>query len=50
MVCTSRQVDLDTYAAGIGDIPRMINVMAGDTQRIRLHAGRGYAIHQEHPR
>ncbi|MGB3437862.1 MAG: YdcF family protein [Actinophytocola sp.] len=49
VVCTSQQVDLDTYAAGIGDIPRMINVMVGDTQRIRLHAERGYAIPQDMP-
>ena len=49
VVCTSQQVDLDTYAAGIGDIARMINVMVGDTQRIRLHAERGYAIHQHVP-
>lgn len=49
VVCTSQQVDLDTYAAGIGDIPRMINVMVGDTQRVRLHAERGYAIHQVIP-
>jgi uncharacterized SAM-binding protein YcdF (DUF218 family) len=49
VVCTSQQVDLDTYAAGIGDIPRMINVMVGDTQRIRLHAEHGYAIHQDIP-
>lgn len=27
----------------------MINVMAGDTQRIRLHAENGYAIHQDIP-
>lgn len=49
VVCTSQQVDLDTYAAGIGDIPRMINVMVGDTQRIRLHAQHGYAIPQDIP-
>lgn len=49
IVCTSQQVDLDTYAAGIGDIPRMINVMVGDTQRVRLHAEHGYAIHQDIP-
>ncbi|MBB4906352.1 uncharacterized SAM-binding protein YcdF (DUF218 family) [Actinophytocola algeriensis] len=49
VVCTSQQVDLDTYAAGIGDVPRMINVMVGDTQRIRLHAERGYAIPQTMP-
>ncbi|MFI7679746.1 YdcF family protein [Actinophytocola sp. NPDC049390] len=49
VVCTSQQVDLDTHAAGIGDIPRMINVMVGDTQRIRLHAARGYAIPQDIP-
>jgi uncharacterized SAM-binding protein YcdF (DUF218 family) len=49
VVCTSQQVDLDTYAAGIGDIPRMINVMVGDTQRVRLHAERGFAIPQDIP-
>lgn len=49
IVCASQQVDLDSYAAGIGDIPRMINVMVGDTQRIRLHAAHGYAIHQHIP-
>lgn len=48
-VCTSQQVGLDAYAAGIGDISRMINVMVGDTQRIRLHAEHGYAIHQHIP-
>jgi hypothetical protein len=49
IVCTSQRIDLDAYAAGIGDIPRMINVMVGDTQRIRLHAEHGYAIHQDIP-
>ena len=49
VVCTSQQVDLDTYAADIGDIPRMINVLVGDTQRIRLHAEHGYAIPQNMP-
>jgi len=49
VLCTSQRVDLDRYAAGIGDITRMINVMVGDTQRIRLHAERGYAIHQHIP-
>jgi uncharacterized SAM-binding protein YcdF (DUF218 family) len=37
LVCTSQQIDLDSYAAGIGDIPRMINLMVGDTQRMRLY-------------
>jgi len=49
LVCTSQRVDLDTYAANIGDIPRMINVMVGDTQRVRLHAKHGYAIYQDIP-
>lgn len=49
LVCTSQRINLDDYAAGIGDIPRMINVMVGDTQRIRLHAEHGYAIHQDMP-
>lgn len=49
LVCTSQQIDLDSYAAGIGDIPRMINVMVGDTQRMRLYAENGHAIHQDIP-
>lgn len=49
LVCTSQRINLDDYAAGIGDIPRMIHVMVGDTQRIRFHAERGYAIHQDMP-
>ena len=49
LVCTSQQIDLDSYAAGIGDIPRMINVMVGDTQRMRLYAENGFAIHQDIP-
>jgi uncharacterized SAM-binding protein YcdF (DUF218 family) len=49
LVCTSQRIDLEAYAAGIGDIPRMINVMVGDTQRIRLHAEAGYAIPQDVP-
>ena len=49
LVCTSQCIDLDAYAAGIGDIPRMINVIVGDTQRIRLHAEHGFAIPQEIP-
>ncbi|GAB3460607.1 YdcF family protein [Actinophytocola sediminis] len=49
VTCTSQQVELDTYAATIGDIPRMINVMVGDTQRIRLHAQAGHAIPQHIP-
>jgi uncharacterized SAM-binding protein YcdF (DUF218 family) len=49
VVCTSQPTRLDSYAAGIGDIPRMINVMVGDTQRIRLYAEHGFAIHQDIP-
>ena len=49
VVCTSQPTRLDSYAARIGDTPRMINVMVGDTQRIRLHAENGFAIHQDIP-
>jgi uncharacterized SAM-binding protein YcdF (DUF218 family) len=49
VTCTSQRITLDDYAAGIGDIPRMINVMVGDTQRIRLYAENGYAILQDLP-
>ncbi|OLF17385.1 hypothetical protein BU204_11820 [Actinophytocola xanthii] len=49
VTCTSQRITLDDYAASIGDIPRMINVMVGDTQRIRLYAENGYAIPQDIP-
>ena len=49
VLCTSQPTRLDNYAAGIGDIPRMINLMVGDTQRIRIHAESGFAIHQDIP-
>jgi hypothetical protein len=49
VVCTSQPTRLDAYAANIGNIPRMINVMVGDTQRIRLHAQNGFAIQQDIP-
>ncbi|TDP98092.1 YdcF family protein [Labedaea rhizosphaerae] len=49
LVCTGQQVALDDYAAHIGDVTRMINVLVGDTQRIRLYAELGYAEPQEVP-
>jgi hypothetical protein len=49
LVRTSQQIDLDSYAAGIGDIPSMINLMVGDTQRMRLYTEHGYTIHQDIP-
>jgi uncharacterized SAM-binding protein YcdF (DUF218 family) len=49
IVCTGQQVTLDDYAAHIGDVTRMINMMVGDTQRIRLYAENGYAEPQEIP-
>jgi uncharacterized SAM-binding protein YcdF (DUF218 family) len=49
VVCASRSLSLDEYAAGIGDIRRLINMMVGDTQRITVYAEKGFAIAQDVP-
>src|SRR5262249_55093402 len=49
VVCASRPCPLDDYIASIGDRERVINMLVGDTQRIREYAERGYAIPQDMP-
>jgi uncharacterized SAM-binding protein YcdF (DUF218 family) len=49
VVCASRRLPLDDYVEGIGDAKRVIDMIVGDTQRIGLYAGRGFAIPQEMP-
>lgn len=49
VLCASRGLALDEYAAGIGDIDRLINMLVGDTQRITVYAEKGFAIAQDVP-
>lgn len=49
VLCGSRPLPLDEYIASIGDVDRVINMLAGDTQRITEYAKRGFAIEQEMP-
>jgi uncharacterized SAM-binding protein YcdF (DUF218 family) len=47
--CASRPLPLDDYVADIGDMPRVVNMLVGDTQRVALDAKYGFAISQDIP-
>lgn len=47
--CTSLPLALDDYVNQVGDPRRVINMLVGDTQRIRVYAEQGYAIPQDVP-
>ncbi|WP_409493413.1 YdcF family protein [Amycolatopsis sp. cmx-11-12] len=49
VICASRPLPLDEYIESIGDVDRVINMLAGDTQRITVYAERGFAIPQAVP-
>ncbi|MFB9614919.1 YdcF family protein [Kutzneria kofuensis] len=49
VVCTSYRPPIDEYVAGIGDAQFVINMLVGDTQRIKIFADAGYAIPQDVP-
>lgn len=49
VICASQNVQLDDYAAGIGDSDRVINMLVGDTQRIWVYADKGWAVPQDVP-
>ncbi|MFP5022427.1 YdcF family protein [Pseudonocardia phyllosphaerae] len=49
VVCASQEVSLDDYVAGIGDPDRVVDMLVGDTQRVWLHAERGWAVPQDVP-
>ncbi|GAA3533585.1 YdcF family protein [Amycolatopsis ultiminotia] len=49
VICASRPLPLDKYIVSIGDVDRVINMLVGDTQRIKIYAKRGFAIAQEVP-
>ncbi|WP_240809576.1 YdcF family protein [Actinomadura sp. WMMA1423] len=49
VVCASRPLSLDDYIVSIGDANRVIDMLVGDTQRIMLYPGRGFAVAQDMP-
>lgn len=49
VICASNPLDLDSYARSIGDVNKVISMLVGDTQRIRVYAERGFAVAQEIP-
>ncbi len=49
VVCGSLPETIEDYVARIGDAHRVISMLVGDTQRVRLYAARGWAVEQEVP-
>ncbi|MBB5912939.1 uncharacterized SAM-binding protein YcdF (DUF218 family) [Nocardia transvalensis] len=49
LVCGSLPLPLDAYLDSIGDVRRVIDMLVGDTQRIRLYGHKGWAIVQDVP-
>ncbi|WP_116949233.1 YdcF family protein [Jiangella endophytica] len=50
VICSSRLQSFRDYLHAIADDDRVINMLVGDTQRIRLYAERGFSISQPVPR
>jgi len=46
---TSPQISFEEYPTADMPMERVINIMVGDLERIRLYAERGFQIHQEIP-
>jgi uncharacterized SAM-binding protein YcdF (DUF218 family) len=49
VICACQPLGLEEYVAAIGDADRVIAMLVGDTQRITVHAQRGFAIPQRIP-
>ena len=49
LLVTSPQIPFDEYATNDIPLERVINIMIGDLQRIRLYPARGFQIYQEIP-
>ncbi len=49
VVCYSNPLALDDYVRTIGDVRKVIDMLVGDTQRIKAYADKGFAIAQEMP-
>lgn len=49
LVVTSPQISFEDYATAEISLEQVINIMAGDLQRIQLYAEKGFQIYQEIP-
>lgn len=49
IICSSRPRTLADYVTSIGDQDRVLNMLVGDTQRLRVNAELGFATHQPLP-
>ena len=47
--CASLPLPLDEYIESIGDGDRVVTMLVGDTQRIRIYPAKGWAAEQEVP-
>ena len=49
-VCvTSLQLSMEEYATGEMSIEKVINIMVGDLQRIKIYPQKGFQLYQEIP-
>ena len=49
VLCASNPLSLDDYTRSISDVDKVINMLVGDTQRIKIYADRGFAVPQLMP-
>ena len=49
VICASDPLDLTAYVRSIGDVDKVISMLVGDTQRIRVYAEYGFAVPQDVP-
>lgn len=49
VLCSAAQQSLDEYVASIGDPDRVVSMLVGDTQRLRLYAEAGEAAAEDIP-
>ncbi|MEV0136802.1 YdcF family protein [Dactylosporangium sp. NPDC050688] len=49
LVCVSNPLSLDDYVQSIGDPKKVIDMLVGDTQRVKVYADRGFAVPQDIP-
>jgi uncharacterized SAM-binding protein YcdF (DUF218 family) len=49
LLVTSPQISFETYATDAIPIEKVINIMTGDLQRIKLYPAKGFQVYQEIP-
>ena len=49
LLVTSPQIPFDTYATETIPLEKVINIMTGDLQRIKLYPAKGFQVYQEIP-